>query len=107
MHGPGGAGVAAAGEAEILTMDLADDGASSVQHAGDDGRIDIGDIAFERRRSVHHGNAGERDVVLESYLLARELAVGRALDLGLDVPGVELVLLALGAIARRAWILHR
>src|SRR5260221_10204707 len=99
MHGPGGAGVAAAGEAEILTMDLADDGASGVQHASDDGRIDVGDIAFERRRTVHHGNAGERNVVLERYLLAGQLAAGGALDLGLDVPGVVLVLLALGAVA--------
>jgi hypothetical protein len=98
--------MAAAREAEILTMDLADDGASGVQHAGDDGRIDVGDITFERRCTVHHRNAGERDVVLESYLLAGQLTAGGSLDLSLDVPGVVLVLLALGAVARRARIFH-
>ena len=103
----GGAGVAAAGEAEIFAMDLADDGAAGVEHAGDDGRIDIGDIAFERRGAVHHRHAGEADIVLERDRLAGELAARRALDLGLDVPGVVFVLLAFGAIARRARIFHR
>ena len=107
MDRTGSAGVAAAGEAEIFAMDLADDGAAGIEHAGDDGRIRIGRVAFEGRGAVHHGNAGEADVVLQRDGLAGKLAAGGALDLGLDVPGVVFVLLAFGAIARRARIFHR
>src|SRR5438105_9667298 len=104
MHGTGRAGVAAAGEAEIFAMDLAEDGAAGIEHASDDRRIGIGRITLERRGAVHHRHAREADVVLERDLLAGELAAGCALDLGLDVPSVILVLLAFGPIAGRARI---
>ena len=88
-------------------MGLADDGAAGIEDAGDDGGIGIGHVAFERRGAVHHGNAGQADIVLHRDGLAGKLAAGRALDLGLDVPGVVFVLLAFRAIARRTRILHR
>ena len=49
MHRTGRIGVAAAGETEILALGLADDGAAGIENTGDDGRIDIGDVAFQRR----------------------------------------------------------
>ena len=76
VHRPGRAGVAAAGEAEILADGLADDGAAGVEDAGDDGGVDVGHVALERRGAVHHRHAGEADVVLERHLLALELAGG-------------------------------
>ena len=100
------AGVAAAGEAEIFAMRLADDGAAGVEHAGDDRRVGVGRVAFERRGAVHHRHARDADIVLDRDLLAGELAARRALDLGLDVPGVVFVLLAFRTIARRARIFH-
>ena len=39
--------MAAAGQTEIFAMGLADDRAAGIEYAGDDGRIDIGHIAFQ------------------------------------------------------------
>ena len=39
-------GVAAARQAEILAMRLADDGAAGVENASDDRRVDVGNIAL-------------------------------------------------------------
>ena len=106
MDRTGRVGMAAAGKAEILAMRLADDGAAGVEDARDDGGIGIGHVAFERRGAVHHGNAGQADIVLERDRLAGELAARRALDRRLDVPGVVLVLVALGTVAGRSRIGH-
>ncbi len=65
MHGTGGAGVAAAGKAEILAMGLADNGAAGIENAGDDRWRRVGHVAFQRRGAIHHGNAGEADIILE------------------------------------------
>jgi hypothetical protein len=67
----------------------------------------VSGVPFQRRGAVHHRDAGKADIVLQCDLLARKLAVRGALDLGLDVPGVELVFLAFGAIARQARMIHR
>ena len=98
--------MAAAGEAEIFAMRLADDGAAGVEDARDDGGIHIGSIALECRGAVHHGHAGEADIVLQRDRLAGELAACRALDRGLDVPRIVLVLLAIRTIAGRSRIGH-
>ena len=100
-------GMAAAGKAEILAMRLADDGAAGVENARDDGGVNIGRVALERRGAVHHGHAGEADIVLQRDRLAGELAARRALDRRLDVPGVVLVLVAFGTVAGRSRIGHR
>src|SRR6202035_3283039 len=70
------------------------------------GGIGIGDVALQRRGAVHHGNAGETDVVLDGNGLAGQFAARRALDRGLDVPGVVFVLLAFRAVAGRPRIFH-
>ena len=70
----GRGGVAAAGEAEILAMHLADDGGAGIEHAGHHGGVDVGHVAFERAGAVHHRHAGEADIVLQRHLLALELA---------------------------------
>src|SRR4029453_13515489 len=100
------AGVAAAREAEVLAVHLARDGAARVQDAGDDRGVHVGAIAPGGGGAVHHRHAGQTHVFLQRDLLARELAGGRAADLRLVVPGVVLVLLALGAMAARAGVLH-
>ena len=89
-------------------MRLALDGRAGIEQAGDDGRVDVGHIAFERRGAVHHRHAGDADIVLHRDRLALELARRRALDVGLHVPGVERVLLGARPIAGRARIFdHR
>src|SRR5262249_40585889 len=106
VHRACGTGVAAAREAEVLAVDLAHDGAAGVEHTRDDRGVDVGDVALEARGAVHHRHAGQADVVLERDALALELAARRALHLALVVPGVVLVLRALGTITGRAGILH-
>src|SRR5258708_5626448 len=107
MDGTGRAGVATPGEAEIFAVHFAEDGAAGVEDAGDDGGVGVGDVAFQRRGTVHHRYAGEADIVLQRNGLAGELAAGRAFDRGLDVPGVIFVLLTFGAITGRPRIFHR
>ena len=63
---------------KILAMRLADDRAAGIEDALHHRRVDVGDIAFQRRRTVHHRHAGQHDVVLQHHGLALELAVGRA-----------------------------
>src|ERR1041384_3950647 len=93
------AGVAAARQAEALADRLADDLAAGVEDAGDQGRVDVGHIAFERRRAVHHRQAGDADIVLDDDRLAGQRAARLALDRGLPGPGVEPVLVMARAIA--------
>ncbi len=87
-------------------MRLADDGAAGIEDARDHGGIDIGHIAFERGRAVHHRHAGQADVVLEHDALAGQRPVGRALDLRLHIPGAERVVARARPRARRARIAH-
>src|SRR5690349_19520836 len=107
VDGPGRARVAAAGKAEILAGGLTDDLAAGVEDAGHDGRIEIRDVALERRGAVHHRDAGDHDIVLDRNALPRELATRRALYRNLVRPGVLLVVLARRALARLTRILHR
>ncbi len=106
MDGTGRIGMAAAGETEILAMGLAYDGATGIEDARDDGSIGVGYVTFKRRGTVHHGNAGQADIVLQRNQLAGELAARCALDRRLDVPGVVLVLVALRTVAGRSRIGH-
>ena len=85
-------------------MGLAGDLAAGVEDAGDDGGIDIGHVTLERRGAVHHRHPGEADVVLEHDPLARELAAGGAGDGRLHIPGVQRVLVGIGAMTRGARI---
>src|SRR2546425_673090 len=99
--------VAPAREAEVLAVRLADDLATLVEDAADDGRVEVRNIALERRGAVHHRHAGEHDVVLDRHALALELAGRRALDRRLAVPRVVPVLLRAGPVARRARVPDR
>ena len=58
-------GVAAAGQTEILAVRLTDDRAAGIEDAGDDRRVYIGHVTFERRSAIHHRHAGETNIVLE------------------------------------------
>ena len=105
VDGARGARVAAAREAEVLAVHLAENRPAGVEDARDDGGVHVGYVALERRCSVHQGHAGQAHVVLEGDPLALQLARGRARDLALVVPGVVLVVRAHGAVARGARIL--
>ncbi len=104
VYRSGGVGMASAGEAETLAMRLADDLAARVQDARDDGGVEVGYVALQGRRTIHHRHAREHHVVLEHDGLALKLALARALDRRLVVPGVVLVLLVAGPVAGRARI---
>jgi hypothetical protein len=84
--------MAAAGHAEILALRLADNLGPSVEQSRDDRGIDLGYVALQQRRAVHHWDTGDHDVVLDSDGAAFELAARSALDRAANVPGVELVL---------------
>ena len=108
MHGPERAGVTAARKTKAFAMRLALDRRAGVEQARDDGGVDVGHIAFERRGAVHHRHAGDADIVLDGDRLALELAFRRALNVGLYVPGVERIFLGARPIAWRARIFdHR
>src|SRR6202162_3403118 len=63
------------------------EGASRVEDPLHHGGIDLRHIPFEQRRSVHHGNAGDADVVLDRDLLAGQQTVAAGMDIRLPVPG--------------------
>src|SRR5947208_13053696 len=84
-------GVAAAGEAQVLTHCLADDLSAPIQNARHEGCVDIGYVALEDARSVHHGNPGYADVVLDGDLLAGKRPGRCALYGALPVPSIETV----------------
>ena len=68
----GCAGVARARKTEILAGRLAGDGAAGFENPRYHRGIDFRDIAFKQDRTVHHGYAGDADVILDRYLLAAE-----------------------------------
>ncbi len=106
MHRAGRVCMAAAGETKSLAMRLAQDRGTGIEHPGHDRRVQVGRIAFQRRGAVHHRHASQADIVLEHDGLAGERAGPRALNLGLHVPGVELVLLRQWLVAGCARISH-
>ena len=87
-------------------MRLADNRAAGIENAGDDGCVDIGRIAFERRGAVHHRHAGEADIVLERDALSFERAGGGAAHFAFHIPGIERVFVGTRLVARRARIFH-
>ena len=107
VHRPRGIGVAAARQAEVLAVRLAEDGAAGVEDPGHDGGVHLGHVALEGGGAVHHGHAGQHDVVLQHDRLSLQLPRGRALDRALVVPGVVLVLLGTRPVTRRARVGHR
>src|SRR6185437_4200310 len=88
-------------------MGLTYDSPSGIEDALHNGRIDIGNITFERRGTIHHWHTGEHDVVLQHHGLTLKSSAGGAFDHTLDVPGIVPVLLALRTVAWRARIIHR
>ena len=101
-----GRGVAAAGVGKILGGGLAGDLSTGVEHARDDGCIDVRHIPLDDRCAGHHRHAGDTDRVLQHDPLARQLAPLASLDRCLDVPCAVLVFLALGPVAGGARIFH-
>ena len=57
---------------KYLAVRLAYDGAAGIENARDDGGVDVGNVALERRGAVHHRHAGQAHVVLEHDTLARQ-----------------------------------
>ena len=106
VAGAGRVGMAAAREAVVLAMRLAEDRRPGVEEARHDGGVDLRHVALEDRGAVHHRHAGQHDVVLEGDRLALQPAVGRSLDPALVVPGVVFVFLALRPVARRSRVFH-
>ena len=106
VHGAGGTGVGAAGEAKIFAHRLADDGRAGVEQARDDRRIDVGNVTFECRCAIHHRHARDTNVVFDCHGFTGELALRRAFDGRLVIPRAIFVLVTFWAIARRARIFH-
>ena len=88
VHRAVGARMAAAGQAEVFAVRLADDLRAGLQHACDHGRIDVRHVAFEQRRTVHHRHAGHHDAVLDGDSPAGERALRRPRDRRAHVPRV-------------------
>ena len=80
---------------------------AGIEHAGYDGRVEFGHIAFQNRSAIGERNPSERVGVLDGDFLSRKSALACSLDVDLDGPGAILVLVALWAITGRARILHR
>src|SRR5215217_7313239 len=99
--------MAAARKTKILAHRLAHDLATRVQDAGNYGGVELRRVPLYRGRTVHHRDAGHADVVLHGDALAREGPRIRPLDRALPVPGVQGVLLGLGPVTARAWVLDR
>ena len=93
---------------------LADDGASLLQNAGDDCRIEVGDEAFEREGAEAHGYTCHSDMILITDGFAGKQTFGCPLDPALPHPGVERVFfwawpvsgIAVGRDHRRLGLLH-
>src|SRR5213593_1361059 len=66
--------VAAAGEAQALTDGFTQNGPARVEDARHDRRVTARHVAFQHAGPVHHGHAGDADVVLDGEGLARERA---------------------------------
>src|SRR5215471_21641709 len=80
---------------------LADDRPPRLQHAGDDGGVEVGDEALEGERAEAHWHPGDCDVILEADGLAREDPCGRSLDPAPPRPGIERVFIERGPVAGR------
>ena len=98
------AGVATARERHILAIRLAENGAAGIENAGNNGCIDIGDIALEEAAAVHHRHAGNADRVFDANLEALENSLARAFDFRAPVPCIIGVVLRLRALSRGARI---
>src|SRR2546428_5870305 len=93
-------------EAEVLADGLAEDGAASVQNPRDDSGVDLGRVALEHARAVHHRHTGDADVVLDGDRLAREDARRGTFDFGAPIPSAERIVLWLRAPAGAATVFH-
>ena len=56
---------AAAGDTEKFTDCLAGNFCAGIQQPGNDRGIEIRDKPFQYRSAVHHGNVGDKDIILE------------------------------------------
>lgn len=77
------------------------DGAAGFEDARHHSRVDLRDIAFEQRRAVHHGNAGDADVVLDRNFLAAQQSIRATMDIRLPVPGAVRVFRRRRPVSRR------
>ena len=73
---------------------------AGIKNTGHNGGVDFRGIAFENAAAVHHGDAGDTDVVLDGQGFSRQRSRGRAFDIRPPVPGPERVVFRLGPIAR-------
>jgi hypothetical protein len=87
-------------------MRLAGDGAAGIEHAPRHGGVDLRHETLQRRGAVHHRYTGQCDVVLQHHLAASERPARGAPDVGLDIPGVEFVLVSRRPASRCAGVYH-
>lgn len=99
--------MAAAREAKMLTHGLADDLATSIEDAGHNGRVHVGDVALQHVGTVHHRDSGNANIVFDGDFLAREWPCRRALDRAPPVPSVEPIVRGGWTEPRLARVLHR
>ena len=99
--------VAAAGEAQALADGFAQNGPARVEDARHDCGVTARHVAFQHAAPVHHGHAGDADVVLDGEGLARERAGRCAGDVRAPVPGAQGILRGRGAVAGIARVFDR
>src|SRR5215831_618392 len=104
LDGTGVAGVAAAGEAQVLTYGLAGDLTALVEDPGNRRGVGVGYVALQDGRPVHHRDASHANDVLDrDPLPAQEASVG-TLERAAPAPRVERVLRRIRAVPARPWI---
>src|SRR5438876_11912069 len=106
-HGTRIGGVAATGEAEVLTDGLPNNFAAGIQNAGDNGGIELRYVPLQYRRAIHHRHARDTNIVLDSDALARQDAGLIAFDRGVLIHGVQRVIISVRARATITRVAYR
>ena len=88
------AGVAAAGESEVVHVEDGGDLAAGIEDTSDNCCVDIWHVALKHQGGTGHGDAGDTDVVFNAKTLTGELAGLCAFDRTATDDSIERVVLA-------------
>ena len=88
--------MAAARKAIVLVRGLADDGAAGIENPRHDRGVDLRNVAFENRRTIHHRNARHADAILYGNTFAGERSAGGAGYIGNPGKTAERIILRRG-----------
>ncbi len=74
------AGIAGAGECEVIEIQLRDDFGARVENSRDEGGVVLRYVAFHHEGAAGHRDSGHRDTVLDPHALARKFPRFRSPD---------------------------